>query len=87
MEQIDRDVMRTHPDMHFFSGDSEDAEQHRKVRPLAPRRAQRGKLGADASRQRAAACIDHHCAALCNLATRAPGARSNHLQPPTHPRR
>ncbi|XP_010532780.1 PREDICTED: TBC1 domain family member 13 isoform X2 [Tarenaya hassleriana] len=22
MEQIDRDVMRTHPDMHFFSGDS-----------------------------------------------------------------
>jgi hypothetical protein len=31
MEQIDRDVMRTHPDMHFFSGDSEDAETHRKV--------------------------------------------------------
>lgn len=30
MEQIDRDVMRTHPDMHFFSGDSADAEQHRK---------------------------------------------------------
>eukprot|EP00879_Flechtneria_rotunda_P005730 GHRR01006031.1.p1 GENE.GHRR01006031.1~~GHRR01006031.1.p1 ORF type:complete len:476 (+),score=176.35 GHRR01006031.1:122-1549(+) len=30
MEQIDRDVMRTHPDMHFFSGDSTEAEQHRK---------------------------------------------------------
>lgn len=30
MEQIDRDVMRTHPDMHFFSGDSAEAEQHRK---------------------------------------------------------
>lgn len=22
MEQIDRDVKRTHPDMHFFSGES-----------------------------------------------------------------
>lgn len=22
MEQIDRDVKRTHPDLHFFSGDS-----------------------------------------------------------------
>jgi hypothetical protein len=30
MEQIDRDVMRTHPDMHFFSGGSADAEQHRR---------------------------------------------------------
>lgn len=30
MEQIDRDVMRTHPDMHFFSGDTEEAEQHRR---------------------------------------------------------
>lgn len=30
MEQIDRDVMRTHPDMHFFSGDSLEAEQHRR---------------------------------------------------------
>jgi hypothetical protein len=30
MEQIDRDVMRTHPDMHFFSGDSTEAEQHRR---------------------------------------------------------
>jgi hypothetical protein len=30
MEQIDRDVMRTHPDMHFFSGDSAEAEQHRR---------------------------------------------------------
>eukprot|EP00210_Caulerpa_lentillifera_P005179 g4951.t1 len=28
-EQIDRDVMRTHPDMHFFSGDGEFAEKHR----------------------------------------------------------
>lgn len=31
MEQIDRDVMRTHPDMHFFSGDNHEAELHRKV--------------------------------------------------------
>lgn len=31
MEQITRDVMRTHPDMHFFSGDSDDAEMHRKA--------------------------------------------------------
>jgi hypothetical protein len=22
MEQVDRDVMRTHPDMHFFSGEA-----------------------------------------------------------------
>ena len=28
MEQIDRDVMRTHPDMHFFSGESAEAEEH-----------------------------------------------------------
>jgi len=28
-EQIDRDVMRTHPDMHFFSGDGPDARRHR----------------------------------------------------------
>lgn len=31
MEQIDRDVMRTHPDMHFFSGDGESSKQHREV--------------------------------------------------------
>jgi hypothetical protein len=31
-EQIDRDVMRTHPDMHFFSGETPAAEQHRAVR-------------------------------------------------------
>lgn len=30
-EQIDRDVMRTHPDMHFFSGDDGDAVIHREV--------------------------------------------------------
>lgn len=30
-EQIDRDVMRTHPDMHFFSGDDTPAMQHREV--------------------------------------------------------
>ena len=30
MEQIDRDVMRTHPDMHFFSGESAEAEEHRR---------------------------------------------------------
>ncbi|KAK8485562.1 hypothetical protein V6N12_046797 [Hibiscus sabdariffa] len=28
MEQIDRDVMRTHPDMHFFSGDSKLAKSN-----------------------------------------------------------
>jgi hypothetical protein len=39
MEQIDRDVMRTHPDMHFFSGDSDDAETHRKVGPRGEGRA------------------------------------------------
>ena len=29
MEQIDRDVMRTHPDMHFFSGDGPEVEARR----------------------------------------------------------
>ncbi|KAG2498137.1 hypothetical protein HYH03_003895 [Edaphochlamys debaryana] len=29
MVQVERDVMRTHPDMHFFTGDSPEAEQHR----------------------------------------------------------
>ena len=33
MEQIDRDVMRTHPDMHFFSGSDQAATQHREVGP------------------------------------------------------
>lgn len=28
MEQIDRDVMRTHPDIHFFSGDSTFAKSN-----------------------------------------------------------
>jgi hypothetical protein len=28
MEQIDRDVMRTHPDMHFFSGEDRRLELH-----------------------------------------------------------
>lgn len=28
-DQIDRDVMRTHPDMHFFSGDGPEARRHR----------------------------------------------------------
>lgn len=28
LEQIDRDVMRTHPDMHFFSGDSPVAKSN-----------------------------------------------------------
>ena len=32
IEQIDRDVMRTHPDMHFFSGDSKASITHREVR-------------------------------------------------------
>ena len=31
-EQIERDVMRTHPDMHFFSGDDLAACLHREVR-------------------------------------------------------
>jgi hypothetical protein len=32
LEQITRDVMRTHPDMHFFTGDTEEAELHRQAR-------------------------------------------------------
>ena len=35
MEQIDRDVLRTHPDMHFFSGDDGSAVTHRAVPPPA----------------------------------------------------
>jgi hypothetical protein len=31
LEQITRDVVRTHPDMHFFTGDSEESELHRQV--------------------------------------------------------
>ena len=31
LEQIERDVMRTHPDMHFFSGDDPVAVRHRKA--------------------------------------------------------
>ena len=31
LEQIDRDVKRTHPDMHFFSGDDATAVRHRQV--------------------------------------------------------
>ena len=34
-EQIERDVMRTHPDMHFFSGSDGAAVTHRKVWELA----------------------------------------------------
>ena len=34
MAQVERDVMRTHPDMHFFTGDSEESELHREVRAL-----------------------------------------------------
>lgn len=33
MEQIDRDVMRTHPGLHFFSGDDGAAVTHREVSP------------------------------------------------------
>ncbi|GAX82972.1 hypothetical protein CEUSTIGMA_g10399.t1 [Chlamydomonas eustigma] len=29
MAQVERDVMRTHPDMHFFTGESPEAEVHR----------------------------------------------------------
>lgn len=32
MEQIDRDVLRTHPGLHFFSGDDGAAVTHREVR-------------------------------------------------------
>ena len=35
MEQIDRDVLRTHPGLHFFSGDDGAAVAHREVRLLA----------------------------------------------------
>lgn len=31
MEQVTRDVVRTHPGMHFFTGEGEDAELHRQV--------------------------------------------------------
>lgn len=31
LEQITRDVVRTHPDMQFFTGESEAAELHRQV--------------------------------------------------------
>ncbi len=31
MVQVERDVMRTHPDMHFFTGDSPEAEAHREA--------------------------------------------------------
>ena len=31
MEQIDRDVLRTHPGLHFFSGDDGSAVTHREV--------------------------------------------------------
>lgn len=31
-EQIDRDVTRTHPDMHFFSSNTAVAARHREVR-------------------------------------------------------
>ncbi|PIN19076.1 GTPase-activating protein [Handroanthus impetiginosus] len=31
MEQIDRDVMRTHPDIHFFSGDSSFAKSNQEA--------------------------------------------------------
>lgn len=36
MEQIDRDVMRTHPDMHFFSGSDGSAVTHREVLAIHP---------------------------------------------------
>ena len=39
MEQIDRDVMRTHPDMHFFSGDDPTAVQHREAQLFSYRAA------------------------------------------------
>ena len=37
MEQIERDVMRTHPDMHFFSGDDPTATTHREASRPGPR--------------------------------------------------
>ena len=36
MEQIDRDVMRTHPDMHFFGGSDGAAVLHQEVLPFCP---------------------------------------------------
>ena len=35
MIQVERDVMRTHPDMQFFSGDDARAEGHREVRVIS----------------------------------------------------
>ena len=35
-EQIERDVMRTHPDMHFFSGSDGAAVTHREVHKAHP---------------------------------------------------
>ncbi|XP_061946897.1 uncharacterized protein LOC133670424 isoform X3 [Populus nigra] len=34
IEQIDRDVKRTHPDMHFFSGDSSFAKSNQLCQPI-----------------------------------------------------
>ena len=31
MSQVERDVLRTHPSLHFFTGDSPDSERHREV--------------------------------------------------------
>ena len=31
MIQVERDVMRTHPDMQFFTGDGPEAQAHREV--------------------------------------------------------
>lgn len=35
LDQVDRDVKRTHPDMHFFSGDDPSAIDHRLVRSFS----------------------------------------------------
>ncbi len=53
LEQITRDVMRTHPDMEFFTGESEEAELHRQVRRL--RRRVPGACGASPSTSPSAA--------------------------------
>ncbi|GKD60878.1 TBC1 domain family member 13-like protein, partial [Tanacetum coccineum] len=36
IEQIDCDVKRTHPDMHFFSGDSASAKAKQEALQLYP---------------------------------------------------
>ena len=66
MEQIDRDVMRTHPDMHFFSGSDRKACMHREV-GLLPRPIVALVAFCQASRARSltlVACLGMNCTEL-----------------------